>query len=64
MTLRAALAGWLQALALRLEPDDPFDGLLDASVDRAFNGRWTVTVVFVSRMQAGNFTSYVLTRRK
>lgn len=62
--MRATLAGWLQALALRLDPDDPYEGLLDARVDRAMNGRWAVTAEFVSHMQASNFASYVLTQRK
>jgi hypothetical protein len=59
--MRLALARWLQALALRLDPHDPFEGLISADVDRLTNSRWGVLAAFSTYDQAANACSQILT---
>lgn len=49
-------------MALRLDPHDPFEGLVDARLERAMHGRWCVYAVFHTHQQAAAAQSRLLVR--
>lgn len=61
--VRYTLARWLQALALRLDPRDPFEGVDRTSLHRAIGNRWIVMVEFPEYSRARDFNSFVLVEK-
>lgn len=60
--MRFALSQWLLRLALRLDPDDVFEGLLDVVVERGMRGSWLLLATFEAGEQARAAQSYLLER--
>ncbi|WP_422012710.1 hypothetical protein [Roseateles sp.] len=61
--MRGAIARWLLRMALRLDPYDPFAGMLFVDVDRGMRGRWLLIATFGDGEQARAAQSYLLGRR-